>query len=785
MTTVVNGFRYGEISRKQAGRFAEDGYQQGAFTFKNAITMYDTGMTRRYPVRTLLDTNAGNPEGVTDTTIFTIQSFKISDTLFYVVGFGVETLATGTRNVVVFYTWNGSTFIEEKRLNDGENPIFATDTTSGFFSVPLTEEVCRSMRFAQYYTRLYIVSHHFRSLFLMVDGATISANILEIFYNKNAKEQIWFLSDGTILFKGRDDKFYKDSDCTEEYTGSLDGLKKADKTQVASFEDFEDSTDLNNGAGTYPSVVAIINDSLYLANTEEKPSTIWKSRTIGSSQWIEGGSGFSPDTLRDFSQFQVVATQETKLKDSSEWPKEQESGYYETKNGAYVWYKPDKDSDGNLTFTRTLTRTPKYYITNGRGFMFYKDNKLTNRYEWTTSTNQPFQSYNETLKQYLWYHDYVGDANQLYTATMIGGDTFVLDDEAAAGRIKVGDYTWIDADGNQYVPDGSAESTFPVRKPLYNYDLTDATELYEVDTTIDLVATDSCGVRMELNTGTDDEVRFIASGCEKIIVGLSSCEKTLPANFNAVSNLYSSHYSNYGSLAIEPIKLGRSFFWFTLGRKIREAYLKNGYMENGDVTALNHDIFTCNVVDTVGKGTPDPSLFSVMSDGSIVQITYDRGSSLNSMGKWLNEEFTFKSLANVWREDKETLLCLISCNGKTYICYFYEPNDDEMRDNIYYDEVGDTKYDYDTLVETVYAEVYDGSSSFGRFKKATTMYIRPYHCGHIQIGNDLRQLGKTNYRLEDDDYTLQITGKKERNFSMKLKSCGYEPMTILAIAWEA
>lgn len=784
MTTTVNGFRYGEISRKQAGRYAEDGYQQGAFTFKNAITMYDTGMTRRYPVRTLIDTNAGNPKGVTDTTIYTIHPFKISDTLFYVVGFGVETLEEGTRDVVVFYTWQAGTFIEAIRLNDSEKPIFAVGPTSGLSRIPLTEEVCRSMRFAQYYKRLYIVSHSFRSLYLMVDGSNISANILEMFYNKNAKEQIWFLPDGTILFLGNDGKYYKDSDCTEEYTGSTEGIKKADKSQIASFEDFEDGTDLNNGAGTYPCVVAIINDSLYLANTEAKPSTIWKSRTIGSSQWIEGGSDYSPDTLRDFTQFQVVATQETKLKDSSEWPVSKPTGYYEIENAQETWYAPDKDSDGNYTYARKLTRTQKEYLTNGYGYLFYNDDGLEDRYTWNAAVNKPLPEYdsNNILHYYVVSGDTKTEKWPALAKTVYPFDT---SEEAGPYSIMATDYTWTLPDGTLYVPIDSNSSTFPIKKEIYDYDLSDATKLYEVDTTVDLVATDSCGVRMELNTGTDDEVRFIAPGCGKIIIGLSSCEKTLPANFNAVSNLYSSHYSNYGSLAIEPIQLGRSFFWFTLGRRIREAYLNDGYMEDGDVTALNHDIFTCDIVDTVGKGTPDPSLFSVMSDGSIVQITYDRGSSLNSMGRWSNEEFSFKSLANVWREDKETLLCLISCNGKTYICYFLEPDDEEMRDNIYYDEVGDTRYDYDTLVETVYAEVYDGSSSFGRFKKATTMYIRPYHCGHIQIGNDMRQLSKTNYRLEDDDYTLQITGKKERNFSMKLKSCGYEPMTILAIAWEA
>ncbi len=779
MITAVNGFRYGAISRKQAGRYAEEGYQQGAFTFKNAITMYDTGMTRRYPVRTLIGTNTSNPKDVTDTTIYTIHPFKISESVFYVVGFGVETTDSGKRNVVVFYTWKDGEFVEAERLNDGTQPIFAVDTTSGYESRLLTEDICKGMRFAQYYERLYIASHEFRTLYLMVDGSNISANILSIFYNKNGKEQIYFLPDGTILFKGNDGKYYKDSDCTKEYTGDITGIDVANKSQIASFEDYEDGTDLNNGAGTYPNVIAMINDSLYLANTKLKPSTIWKSRTIGSSQWISGGDDYSPDTLRDFSQFQVVATQETKLKDSSEWPMDKSTGYYEVENAQETWYVPDKDSDGNYTYTTKLTRTEKYHLKNGYGYLFYNDSGLENRYDWEASTDKPLPKYDENNHLRYW----VGEVEK-YPVLARSVYPFPTGNRTS-GSIFATDYTWTKPDGTIYIPTNET-TTNPVKKEVFDYNLSDASQLYEIDTTVDLVSTDSCGVRMELNTGTDDEVRFIAPGCGKIIVGLSSCEKTLPSNFSAVSNLYSSHYSNYGSLAIEPIQLGRSFFWFTTGRKIREAYLNDGYMEDSDVTALNHDIFTCDIVDTVGKGTPDPSLFSVMSDGSIVQITYDRTSGLNSMGIWSNDNFAFKSLANVRRNDKETLLTLVLCEGKTYICYFYEPDDETMDENIYYDKIGDIEaYDYETLVETVYAEVYDGSSSFGRFKKATTMYIRPYHCGSIYIGNDMRQLTRTNYRLGDDDYTLQINGRKERNFSMKLKSCGFEPMTILAIAWEA
>lgn len=801
MTTQVNGFRYGEISRKQAGRYAEDGYQQGCFQFKNAMTMYDTGMTRRYPLRPLIQCG--------DTQIFTIHPFRISDTENYLLGLGRDVKTTtvtdaeggqtttiGWQNVIVVYGYVDGTFKEIKRLHDAaQGPIFPIDNgNGGYESAVLSEKVCQGIRFAQYYSRMYIVSHEFRTFYIEKTESTLAAYIPNFVFNKDAMNTVCFIksdtaTDGKVLFK-HEGKYYEDVELTKEYT-LVEGeeAKAADNNYIAAYNDYEAGNDeLNCRAGTYPSVIAIINDSLYLANTVEKPSAIWKSRTLGSSQWIGSENSYAANSLHDFTQFQVVATEETKLKDSDEWPKNSETGYFEMENAQYTWYKPEKDETGAYTYKTQLKRTGLYYIENSGGFI-YTNTANGERYKWYNYNDRPVGTYDSN--NHVSYHPASNSSITLSREVL----TDVADNEmtfstdiASTRRVMATDYAWtVVKDGTKYVPDNT-EASNPIKKEIYDYNLTDASKLYETVTTVDLVTTDSCAVRMELNTGADDEVRFITAGCGKIVVGISTCEKTLPADFSAVSNLYSSHYSDYGSLPIEPVKLGRSFFFFQTGRKIRELYLNDRYMEDADVTALNHDIFDDEVVDTVGKNTPDPSLYSVLKNGQIIQITYDRNGGLNSMARWDNDYFEFKSVACFRRNDKEELMALINREGKYYICYFMEPTDEKMATDIYFDELFEGEggsYQYDTFVETVYAEVYDGANTFGRFKKAKTMYLRPYHCGHLQIGNDERQMNKTNTRLGDTDYSLNVSGTMERNFSMKMKSVGSEPMTILAMAWEA
>lgn len=781
MITTVNGFRYGEISKKQAGRYSENGYQQGCFTFKNAMTMYDTGMTRRYPLRTLITCTHK---------IYAIHPFRLSDTENYILGFGVD---SSGENVIDIFEWNGTKLSLNTTLDANVDKIFASkakSTDTAYNNVTLTEEICKNMRFAQYYNRMYIVSSKFVTLYIEASGTTFKASRLSILGNDNAKDSIYFIhsddaDDGTVVFK-HDGKYYLDIEYTEEYTGDRENLDPADKSYISSYEDFVKSDDLNTVVGTYPSVIAIINDSLYLANTEKKPSTIWKSRTIGSSQWIiDENDPYSVQTLSDFTQFQVVATEETKLKETSEWPVNRETGYYETENALEVWYAPTK-TDGEYDYKYKLTRTQQYWLTNGLGNFYYEDSEFKEKWKFTSGsvyvggTSSDRKYYKDSAKTI-----------EVYPVTATTRYPLRTSSEDGPGTVMASDYKWTYAvktdahnAGDTYTV-YDTEATNPIKRAIYTYDLTDANQLYEKSTTVDFVSTDSCGVRMELNTGADDSVRFITAGCGKIIVGTSTCEKTLPADFNAVSNMYSSHYSDYGSLFIEPIKLGRSFFFFQTGRKIRELYLSDGYMEDADVTALNHDIFDHAIVDTVGKNAPDPSLYSVLDNGEMIQITYDRNGGLNSMARWSNDKFVFKSLADTRRNDKETLMTLISYNGKNYICKFYEPTDEEMGEDIYYDEIGTEQIPYETYVETVYAEVYDNASVFGRFKKAKTMYIRPYHCGRILIGNDLRQMNLTNVALGDKDFNLNLAGSMEKNFSIKMKAYNNEPMTILALAWEA
>ena len=123
-------------------------------------------------------------------------------------------------------------------------------------------------------------------------------------------------------------------------------------------------------------------------------------------------------------------------------------------------------------------------------------------------------------------------------------------------------------------------------------------------------------------------------------------------------------------------------------------------------------------------------------------------------------------------------MVLCKDGSKSYICMI------DNSSTVYKDMIGGTAHGYDTVIETVYAEINDNQIVFGKFKKAKAIHIRPYDTGHIYVGNDLRMLQKSNNLLGSYDASFQAFGKSAKNFSMFIRSFEDEPMNILALSWE-
>lgn len=692
----INNLRYGEISRRNAGRFDTEFYQNGAFLFRNMVTNIEGGATRRPPIRKLIDTDAKR-----------LIPFTISETLSYVIGLSSDKMH--------FYRYVLGEFSEIVAV---EYPQKRT----------LTDTQIQELTYSQYYTRMYFAHQDFRPIMMDFDTASESATVSDvtILINQDAKDKYWFTpsyvtdKDGKeltaletrILYQKVDEdgsiSWYLDAEFKEpyEYVESFPPVGGS-SSYITGFDDYKDD-DLLTGDNHYPAIVSVISDCLWFASTKAHPQTMWKSRVLGSSQFIDG---FEADSMHDFIQFQIVTTETTELVEDEELPKTElttSTGeiVYEQQSAEDMWFLPDKDAEGNYTY---VTR------------VYWKIDEVNG-------------------DKWVWY----------------------LNPE--------------DPDGSIYDAGAQGSASYPVRKPIMVYDFSNIDQLTRTKVAIDYVATDSCATRNELATGRQDRIRFIKASCGYIFVGTSTAEWRLPASFSAVNNQTADPYTNYGSISVQPVILNGSMLFLQKSYILREFYLYQGYMANGDVTITNHDILSAGVRECTVKNTPTPTVYFIMDDGTMRVLSYDKENGIQSFARWDMEGRKMISESTIETANRDLMLILVTSDTESFIGYL-----DETEDEAFADE-GDI--DYTSEILTPYLEVIDNSLGFGRFKKSNQVYIRPYNTGHVYIGDDERQLNKTNYVLGNNDYRAVIMGKADRMYSMRIRSFEDEPMTILAFQIE-
>lgn len=761
----VNSFRFGQISRKQAGRFLEDGYNNGSFTFKNALTMFDGGMSRRPPLTTVVSL----PEAYS---WYRIHAFSFSDIVedSYIIAFGCKRNGSSFENISKIYRRNADgSFVQntEIKTTNTTGRMFCTGTKTSNTEIPLTEDIALKMDIAQHGRRLYIASHEFMTMYIEF-SSTVQAVIPNFIYNQDSKNKIWYIpsgsgSEGVVLFESNG-KYYKDIYCTEEFTDSEELSKKqrAGSSYVSGYDDFNDETGLNNGPNTYPSIINFISDRMWLANTKRNPNAIWCSRSIGSSQWI---ADYSSDSMHDFTEFQVVATGTKDLIDSSEWP-QKDSDSYHTKNGLDRWFIPESE----FNESSELVREAKYWKITSGGKLFYLEDGT--QYKWTELSGKPLMAEDGTY----YYVDENG--TNVTLDAYIASEVYplsVADSEGNTGYWHATDYSWKKSDGSEY----NVSSGYPVKWPYKEYDMSDPDALYEDKTEVSYITNDSCAIcHMEINGGRDSEIEFIQPALGRIIIGTSSSEHLLDSDFSPVSNFSQEEYSSYGCIDVKPVKMGNSFIFFQKGRILKEFYKSNSYILSTDAMMYNHEIISSDVVCMESVNSPNSVIYIVLSDGTLIAHHYSRDDAISSPSVWNTEGVDYKWISVSSSGQKDDVLVLCSDGSKSYICMFNNSS------TVYKDMIGSTEHGYDTVIETVYAEINNNEIVFGKFKKAKAIHIRPYDTGHVYVGNDIRMMQKSNNELGSSDASFQAFGKSTKNFSMFIKSFEDEPMNILALSWE-
>ena len=697
----INNFRYGEISRRLSGRFDLDAYSNAAFSFRNMKTNSMGFAERRPPIKKLLDA----------TGILALVGFNVSESISYAIGLASEKYH--------IYRYVTGTFME---VTNGEYPHLEDED-----EITLTFDTAHEVYHAQYYTRMYFAHHTFRPFYIDINPSTDRATAVPvtIILNQDARNDFWFTPAYVADSEGRElpnlekrlvykqvsggiTRWFFDKEFTEPYEQYVFYPPvQGESSYINNFESFPDD-DLLTGPGNWPSVIRCISDSLYMAATDNHPQALWKSRVLGSSQYIEG---YVPDSMHDFVCFQSVISEKQEIVDADDMPMTPMldatgSPVYEQDSGVTMYFIPDKDENGNYLYLHRV-----YWI---------PDDVNTDQGKW-----------------------------------------------------------YIDSEGKTEYDMSQGQ---PVPKPIMIYDLSDADKFMRTAVTVDFTSTDACALsRIEFNTSQQNRIMFIEPACERIIIGTTNAEHSLPTDFSAVNNLSAKnnfyHYGSVASYMVKPANLNASFIFMQRSNIMRELYLNEGYMANADVTAFNHDIFKGKtIVELTVKNTPDPMVYVTLSDGTMKVLTYDKTNNVQSFASWDTPAGKILSTADLERNNGNDLLVLVSNDDGTWIGYFDEEEEKSFKDN---------GYNYISEIETTYVEVIDSNRlGFSTFKKVNSAYIRCYNTGKVITADDRRQYVTSPYELGDEDYPITYLSTAGRKYSLVVRAYEDDPMTILCFGYE-
>ena len=147
----------------------------------------------------------------------------------------------------------------------------------------------------------------------------------------------------------------------------------------------------------------------------------------------------------------------------------------------------------------------------------------------------------------------------------------------------------------------------------------------------DATVVDDNGVTNTLSADTVNAIRWLADDEKGLLIGTVGGEWVMrPSDTGAVltpSTVQSKRSSAYGSANIQPIRAGRAVIFAQKAlRKLRElAYVfEDDGFRAPDLTLISEHITRTGVVDMAYQSEPQSLIWVVLTDGTLVCLTYDR-----------------------------------------------------------------------------------------------------------------------------------------------------------------
>lgn len=477
----------------------------------------------------------------------------------------------------------------------------------------------------------------------------------------------------------------------------------------------------------YPSSCAIVSDRLLLFGTKAEKDTVWWSRVLGSSQTMLTDE----DSLLDFVQYDEVETEVEQVKDVSEWTmiKKQDSS-------GNILYHSEVIGGGSVS--SAIFTTEK------------------------ADTDSSFDGKTGKLYQVVKQSDdnITGDIGVIYVFTDAG-------------------YT------SPYKPTGRisnalkdlVEGTDYYKWAYWDYDLSDTSNIIETKTETDYVATSTTAMKMQLATGREDKILW-ATVLTNIYIGTETSIWALPVGTNATAQS-AQRIASHPLYNMKPVELGGALCYCIKGGKVM-ALSASDSISDSELTLTSDGIISSSIIRLLEMQQPEPSLYMVLDNGEMRVLTINADYGLQGWSTW-TFPFLVKDIAKIEDGENVNLVCLVSDNGTKWLGIFDFNEETSFKD---YTAKGEKAFT--SLLTLPRLDSYgDGGATLGERKGIRNIVFRTLDSGHAVVGYSDKDMEKTPKALGSTDFKMAVNGGTTNELRFTIKSYEDEPLTLLALAYEA
>ncbi len=301
----------------------------------------------------------------------------------------------------------------------------------------------------------------------------------------------------------------------------------------------------------------------------------------------------------------------------------------------------------------------------------------------------------------------------------------------------------------------------------------------ETKTDSEEVVTAKCAMEIELASGRNDTIRWIA-GMDNIFIGTAANEWMCPFDIDPTKQS-ASLQSSFGSKGILPQTLNDGIFFITNGNSLMEfSKAQNGSASN-DLTFTADHVLNKQVMQVVTLKNPNPMIFCLLADGTLAVLVYEKTYGVQSWAKWTTDG-KFRSLS-VKEDDYGQKLYAIVNRGDLFQLEMFDFSESLHFVDRYGEAVdGDLQYE-SLMIGNRFDMNTNNGPTIGKSKKAKEVWVRCLDTGKLSTGVLSVKMQESQEEIGSGDYRIPISGGAMKELRIRIQSVGDSPMTLLAMTY--